>query len=55
MGGADAIGRWARESPPRARRDLIHLTRAGYQFLAEALVRDMLSAYDAHQRSTANP
>lgn len=50
MGSTDAIGRWAAESPPRARRDLVHLTRAGYAFLAEALVRDILAAYDDYKR-----
>ncbi len=47
MGASGAIGRWASESPPRARRDLVHLTRAGYAFLAEALVRDLTSTYAA--------
>ena len=46
MGGAGAIGLWARESPPRARRDFVHLTRAGYAFVAEAFVRDLVAAYD---------
>lgn len=47
MGGTGSIARWSRESPARARRDLVHLTRAGYATLAEALVDDLLSAYDA--------
>ena len=46
MGGPGAIGRWASESPPRARRDFVHLTRAGYAFVAEALVHDLVMAYD---------
>jgi lysophospholipase L1-like esterase len=46
MGASGAIGRWSAESPPRARRDLVHLTRAGYAFLAEALVRDLLAGYE---------
>lgn len=46
MGANDAISRWANESPPRARRDLVHLTRAGYAFVADALVHDLLAAYD---------
>ncbi len=50
MGAPDAIGRWASESPPRARRDLVHLTRAGYATLAEALVTDMTNAYDGWKR-----
>ena len=52
MGAGDAIGRWASESPPRARRDLVHLTRSGYAFLADALVHDVLSAYDDWKRAT---
>lgn len=50
MGAEGAIGRWSTESPPRARRDLVHLTRAGYAFVAEALVRDLVSAYDGWKR-----
>ena len=47
MGSGGAIARWSSESPPRAQRDLVHLTRAGYAFLAEALVRDLTSSYEA--------
>jgi lysophospholipase L1-like esterase len=47
MGASGAIGRWSRESPPRARRDMVHLTRAGYAFLADALVRDLLAGYES--------
>jgi lysophospholipase L1-like esterase len=50
MGAAGAMGRWSTESPPRAQRDLVHLTRAGYAFVAEALVRDLLAAYDGWKR-----
>jgi lysophospholipase L1-like esterase len=53
MGQAGAIRRWARESPPRARRDLVHLTRAGYAFLAEALVRDLVAAYERWKTETS--
>ena len=53
MGGAGAIGRWASESPPRARRDFVHLTRAGYAFVAEALVRDVVTAYDRWKSASA--
>jgi lysophospholipase L1-like esterase len=53
MGAADAIGRWSVESPPRARRDLVHLTRAGYAFLAEALVRDVVASYEAWKGEAA--
>lgn len=50
MGGPGTIGRWAHENPPRARLDLVHMTRAGYTELAEHLVHDLLAAYDG-QRS----
>ena len=53
MGGQGAIGRWANESPPRARRDFVHLTRAGYAFLAEALVQDLLTAYASWKGDSA--
>lgn len=53
MGSTGSIGRWASESPPRARRDLVHMTRAGYAFLAEAFVRDVLTAYDGWKREVA--
>ncbi|MDB4933126.1 MAG: putative periplasmic protein [Labilithrix sp.] len=53
MGATDAIGRWSSESPPRARRDLVHLTRAGYAFLAEALVRDVVASYEAWKGESA--
>jgi len=45
MGGAGSIARWSRENPARARRDHVHLTRAGYAALADALVADLLAAY----------
>ncbi|MBI5481915.1 MAG: hypothetical protein HY906_23880, partial [Deltaproteobacteria bacterium] len=47
MGGAGAIDRWWRASPPLAHRDHVHLTRMGYQQLAERYVADLLDAYDA--------
>jgi lysophospholipase L1-like esterase len=53
MGAPDSIGRWASESPPRARRDLVHLTRAGYATLAEALVSDVVKAYEGWKRDAA--
>ena len=52
MGASGAMGRWSTESPPRAQRDLVHLTRAGYAFVAEALVRDLLAAYEGWKRDT---
>ena len=45
MGGPGTIARWSRETPPRARRDHVHMTRAGYAELAELFVRDLVAAY----------
>jgi lysophospholipase L1-like esterase len=53
MGGPGAMGKWATESPPRGRKDAVHLTRAGYAFLADALATDALAAYDAWQGAAA--
>jgi lysophospholipase L1-like esterase len=53
MGAPDSISRWASESPARARRDLVHLTRAGYATLAESLVSDVVKAYDGWKREAA--
>lgn len=50
MGGAGAIKQWARSSPPRARRDLVHLNRAGYAEVADLVMADLLAAYDRSQR-----
>lgn len=54
MGGAGSIGKWSSESPPRARRDLVHLTRAGYANLADALSRDVITAYDDWKTRSAS-
>lgn len=53
MGGPNAIGRWASESPRRAQRDFVHLTRSGYAVVAQALVDDLLAAYETWKRETA--
>lgn len=55
MGGANAIGRWAGESPRRAQVDFVHLTRAGYAVVAQALVDDLVAAYETWKRETAAP
>jgi lysophospholipase L1-like esterase len=50
MGGTNSIGRWASESPRRAQRDFVHLTRAGYAVVGQALVDDLVAAYETWQR-----
>ena len=51
MGGAGSIKQWARSSPPRARRDLVHLNRAGYAAVADLLMTDLLDAYERSARA----
>lgn len=51
MGGAGTIAAWAKESPPRAIRDRIHLTKAGYVALAGTLVKDLTQAYRVWRES----
>ena len=48
MGGDGSIRTWARRG--LAARDLVHLSRAGYERLAEGLVDRLLRAYDARER-----
>ncbi len=45
MGGPKAMLRWQRMSPPWGHEDGTHLTRAGYEALASALLNDLLEAY----------
>jgi lysophospholipase L1-like esterase len=51
MGGEGSIRAWARRG--LAARDLVHLSRAGYERLAEALVERLLRAYDERNRPGA--
>ena len=53
MGGAGAMGRWAAESPRRAQRDLVHLTRSGYAVVGEALADDLVAAFETWKRGSA--
>ena len=46
MGGPNTIGRWAAESPRRAQHDFVHLTRAGYAVVGQALADDLIAAYE---------
>ena len=41
MGGPGSIYRWARETPPLAASDLIHLTQSGYRRTASGLAQSL--------------
>lgn len=41
MGGLGAMEAWATETPPRAQRDRVHLTRLGYTELGTAFFREL--------------
>jgi lysophospholipase L1-like esterase len=47
MGGEGSMAAWAQESPPRAARDRVHLSREGYAQLGEAFASALVGAYDA--------
>jgi lysophospholipase L1-like esterase len=53
MGGAGAMGRWAAESPRRAQRDFVHLTRSGYAVVGQALADDLVAAFETWKRDSA--
>jgi len=48
MGGPLSIVKWRAQKPPRAQKDLVHLTRIGYQTLADQLAHSLLVGY--HRR-----
>jgi lysophospholipase L1-like esterase len=48
MGGAGAIVRWMRASPPLAQSDRVHLTGEGYRQLAAALHRALMAGLARH-------
>lgn len=49
MGGDGSIRAWARRG--LAAHDLVHLSRGGYERVADGLVDRLLRAYDAHRRA----
>ncbi len=53
MGGAGSMGRWAAESPRRAQRDFVHLTRSGYAVVGQALADDLVAAFETWKRDSA--
>jgi len=46
MGGAGSVARWAEETPPRAQKDRVHLSRDGYVELGTRFAKDLLDAYE---------
>jgi lysophospholipase L1-like esterase len=47
MGGNGMIAAWAEETPPRAQKDHVHLTRDGYAFVGQSFADDLVRAYAA--------
>jgi lysophospholipase L1-like esterase len=45
MGGPRSIARWQQLDPPLGNEDGVHLTRRGYETLAQAFTDDLLGAY----------
>ncbi|MEW6731234.1 MAG: GDSL-type esterase/lipase family protein [Acidobacteriota bacterium] len=51
MGGKGSIHRWSLTSPPLAQPDHVHLTRAGYDRIAQLIYQDLIRGYRAPQQS----
>ncbi len=45
MGGAGTLPKWTCEEPPRASADLVHMTRPGYETVADLLLRELDPQY----------
>jgi lysophospholipase L1-like esterase len=48
MGGAETIDGWANLDTPLARKDHTHLTRAGYDLVADTLYDELMRSYDRY-------
>lgn len=48
MGGAGSMAKWAALSPPLAQRDRVHLTRAGYLLVADALYAELRRGWQSY-------
>lgn len=55
MGGPGSIVAWATEPDSRAQGDRVHLTRAGYAFMANAFAGDLMQAYDGWRAEKGMP
>jgi len=49
MGGAGGYSRWARQTPPLARGDRLHLSAKGYEVMANGIADELLAGYDARK------
>jgi len=52
MGGPGSMASWADETPPRAQKDHLHLTRDGYSQVGALFSNDMLRAYASWRAET---
>lgn len=52
MGGPGSMALWADETPPRAQKDRLHLTRDGYAQVGALFSNDMLRAYASWRAET---
>ncbi|HEX4947552.1 MAG TPA: GDSL-type esterase/lipase family protein [Blastocatellia bacterium] len=52
MGSANSINRWANLSPKLAQKDRVHLTRAGYELIADALYAELMREFENYQQRT---
>ena len=55
MGGPGTIATWADETPPRAQKDHVHLTRDGYSQVGALFTNDVLRAYGNWRAQTGLP
>ncbi len=47
MGGNGTIANWVEETPPRAQKDHVHLTRDGYAYVGQMFADDLMRVYSA--------
>jgi lysophospholipase L1-like esterase len=55
MGGPGSIASWAEETPPRAQRDRVHLTRAGYVEMGSMVASDIVRAFEVWRAESQTP
>ena len=55
MGGDGAIAQWASETPPRAQKDRVHLTRDGYAQVGSSFASDLMRGYAVWRRENGLP
>jgi lysophospholipase L1-like esterase len=55
MGGPGSIASWAEETPPRAQRDRVHLTRDGYVEMGRVVASEIVRAFEAWHAESQTP